>query len=31
MMMGEGEPNVHIGWQYIRVSGIWQEDTALLY
>ena len=29
MMMGEGETVVHLGWQYIRLEGIWQEEIAL--
>jgi hypothetical protein len=29
MVMSVCETVVHIGWQYIRLEGIWQEDTAL--
>ena len=26
MMMGKGKPDVHVGWQYIHINGIWQEE-----
>jgi len=28
MMMGESEPDVHIGLQYIHINEIWQDVTA---
>ncbi len=28
MMVVESEPSLHIVWQYIHISGIWQEDVA---
>ena len=31
MMMGEGEFDVHIGWQYIHIAGIWQGFTAFSF
>jgi hypothetical protein len=29
MMIVEGEHGIHVGWQYIHIVRIWQEDNTL--